>query len=374
MSNLKQGENMLTLLKNLECYVPKHIGKNDIMICGDKIYKIQPHINYTDEYIYENIYDLDGMNAFPGLIDQHIHITGGGGEDGYQSRIPEIDAECIKNAGVATVVGLLGADSITRNPESLYSKAKSLEHEGITTYIYSGCYSVPPVTFTGDVVRDIVLIDKVIGIGEIAISDHRCSHNDIYTLMKLSSDAHLGGLLSGKAGIVHLHVGDGKSGLSPLFEIINKSDLPKEIFVPTHTNRNPALFTEAVQYCLGGGNIDLTAGETAGITVAAAMRRLLDAGADMSKVTISSDANGSIPGGGVSKISSLYDDIISCIREGISPETAFAAVCENVARLLRLYPKKGTLSAGSDADVLITDKEYKIKALLCNGNMLLNNI
>jgi beta-aspartyl-dipeptidase (metallo-type) len=363
---------MLTLLKNLDCYSPKHIGKNDILICNNKIYKVQPEIPYNN--LIENVYDCTGHYAFPGIIDQHVHITGGGGEDGFTSHITEINLNDIINAGVTTLVGLLGADSCTRSLESLYAKAKSLEAQGISTYIYSGSYSVPPITFTENIVKDMVLVDKVIGIGEIAISDHRSSHSDSNQLLKIASDVHLGGLLSSKAGVMHLHLGDGKSGLSPLIEMLKKCDLPIEQFVPTHLNRNNSLFEQAIDYLKSGGNIDLTSGETKGLSVPDAIHQLIHRGVDLSRVTVSSDSNGSIPDGGISSIQTLYDDIIQCItNKSLNPEVAFSFVTSNVSKLLKLYPQKGTLLDGSDADILIIDSNYKIKKLFCLGKLLIHN-
>jgi beta-aspartyl-dipeptidase (metallo-type) len=113
--------------------------------------------------------------------------------------------------------------------ENLYAKAKALEAEGLTTFIYSGSYAVPAVTLTGSLLRDIVYIDKVIGAGELAVSDHRSSNPGPQELVRLASDVQLGGLLAEKAGVVHLHVGDGKAGLSPLRKALEASDLPAEM-------------------------------------------------------------------------------------------------------------------------------------------------
>ncbi|MCH3907081.1 MAG: amidohydrolase family protein [Sphaerochaeta sp.] len=33
------------------------------------------------------VIDLEGRDVIPGLIDQHVHIIGGGGEDGPESRV-----------------------------------------------------------------------------------------------------------------------------------------------------------------------------------------------------------------------------------------------------------------------------------------------
>lgn len=365
---------MLTLLKGLECFCPQYSGKNDILIINNKIEKICEPGRLEGNPLLDEEWDCGGFMAFPGIIDQHVHIIGGGGEQGPASRIGEIDVQDVFSAGVTTLVGLLGADCCTKNLESLYAKAKSLENQGLTTYIYSGSYSLPAVTLTQNIMRDLCFIDKVIGTGEIAISDHRSSHADTEELLKIASDTHLGGMLGGKAGVVHLHVGDGRKGLEPLLELEEKSELPKDQFVPTHVNRNPDLFRQAQEYCRNGGNIDLTAGEKAGIPVPDAVEQLVNSGMDLSRVTVSSDANGSIPSGGVSRIASLYADIRrTIIEKGIEPSAAFRLVTENVAKILKIYPNKGTLREGGDADILITDRDCQIQKLFSMGKIVLDH-
>ena len=362
---------MLKLLKNVCCYCPDYTGKNDIIICGERIYKLKPNIKSSD--LFETVFDCEGKLAFPGLIDQHVHIIGGGGENGFTSLIPEISVGSIINAGITSIVGLLGADDITRGLFSLYAKAKALESQGITTYIYSGSYHLPISTLTQSITNDLVFIDKVIGVGEIALSDHRSSYPDLNCLLRTASEIHLGGMLGGKAGVMHIHMGDGKDGMRPLIEIIENSDLPKEEFIPTHVNRNPKLFEQAVSYCLNGGNIDLTSGEKSGIPVPDAVKLLLDKKADLMRVTISSDANGSSPDGGVNEIMTLYEDVVNCIKDKhIDASTVFSMVTENVARALKVYPQKGTLKEGSDADILITDQDFNICKLFSRGNLILD--
>lgn len=76
----------------------------------------------------------------------------------------------------------------------------------------------------------------------------------------------------------------------------------------------------------------------------------------------------------MSRIHALYEDIIKCItEEKIEPETAISLVTSNVAKRLKLFPDKGTLLEGSDADILITDNNYQIKKLICCGKILVNN-
>lgn len=360
---------MLTLLRNIEVYDPKPIGKKDLLLAGEKIEKILPAEQTNPNPLIDLVIDCSGLMAWPGLIDQHVHILGGGGEQGAISRAPEIGIDEIMRAGVSTVVGLLGADAGTRSLPALYAKAKSLEAQGLTTYTYSGSYALPPVTITGNVTDDLLLIDKVIGT-KIAVSDHRSSQPGLGDLARVASQTHLGGLLGGKAGVLHTHIGDGKGGLGPLGELIAQTDLPAEMFVPTHVNRNPALFAEAMEFCRQGGNIDLTAGETAGIPVPEGIRRLLDAGISLEHVTVSSDSNGSIPGGGVASIRTLNEDLVGCIRAGIGIENSLRLFTENVAKLLKLSPRKGAIQPDSDADILIVDNNYMVKMLFCMGRLL----
>ena len=90
------------------------------------------------------VLDAAGRRVIPGLIDQHVHITGGGGESGFTSRVPELRFSDSVKAGVTTLVGLLGTDSRTRNVQNLLAKTKALNEEGITAYCLTGAYEIPP--------------------------------------------------------------------------------------------------------------------------------------------------------------------------------------------------------------------------------------
>lgn len=364
---------MFTILKGAECFAPEPIGRKDILICGDKILKIADPGSLDKLPEFGTVIDCSGLLAFPGIMDQHIHLIGGGGENGPASRIEEISLDEILLAGVSTVVGVLGFDSYTKSLKSLLAKANTLEAKGLTAYIYTGSYAIPTVTITGTIAEDLILIDKIIGTGEIAISDYRSSQPTYNEFAQLSAQSNTAGLISGKAGVVHIHVGDGKAGLRPLIKLLEETDLPKEMFVPTHMNRNEALFEQAVEYCANGGNIDLTAGETKGIPVPKAVKRLREANMDLSRVTISSDANGS-SGTDVTRISSLFEDLKNAIQnENIPAADMFRFVTENVARVLKLYPTKGTLREASDADILVLDRAYTIQKLFCRGKLTMDN-
>ena len=62
-------------------------------------------------------------------------------------------------------------------------------------------------TLTGSVRDDIVFVDPILGVGELAISDHRSSQMTLDEFLRVASDAHVAGLMTGKAGVVHLHLG-----------------------------------------------------------------------------------------------------------------------------------------------------------------------
>ena len=250
---------MITLIKNIDVYKPEYIGKKDILIIENKIATIEDHIS-VELNGFVNVQEIDstGKIAVPGFIDSHVHILGGGGEGGFATRTPEANLTSLTTSGVTTVVGCLGTDGVARDMISLLAKARGLEDEGITTFIYTGSYRLPLKTITDNVIKDIMAVDKVIGIGEIAISDHRSSQPNFDEFIRVVADARVGGMLSGKAGIVNVHLGDGKRNIEMLERAIEETEIPITQFLPTHINRNKDLFEKCVEYAKKGGYIDFT--------------------------------------------------------------------------------------------------------------------
>lgn len=369
---------MFKLLKNGHCFLPEDAGKKDILIAFDRICSIEDHIS-TDNWPELELIDCQDRLVCPGFIDQHVHITGGGGEQGPISRIPEIMLGELLEAGVTTAVGVLGFDSVSRSIAGLLAKARGLEAEGITTYIYTGSYGSPTETLTGRVLQDIVLLDKVLGVGEIAISDYRSFHPTLPDLRVLASEAHAGGMLGGKAGILHLHVGDGKKGLQPLMQLIDESDFPIEMFVPTHVNRNPRVFSQGLQLLEMGGHVDLTAGETVGYSIAESLSNMQKKGLGMDRVTLSSDGNGSAPQNaanksGVGSVAQLLSDVKNCVLDAkLNFSSVISLATINPAQTLKLYPQKGCLRPGSDADILVLNQDISLYRLLAKGEVLLKD-
>lgn len=372
----------LTLIRNANIYAPKALGVQDVLVGGRQILAVGDDLRIHGSHLRVRELDAGGLYLFPGLIDQHVHIAGGGGEGGFQYRTPEIALSHITTAGVSTVVGVLGTDGVTRSTSELLAKACALDFEGVSTYIYCGAYQVPTRTITGTPRSDLVLIDKVIGVGEIAISDTRSSHPTGQELAELASEARVGSLLAGKAGVVHLHVGDDDTKLQLLFDVLAKTELPRSLFTPTHLNRNPDLLQDAIRYGHAGGWVDVTSGirpdehDHISVKPSVAIRMLLDAGIDARHITMSSDSNGSSPifddagkliAMGIGSISTLWEETRDAIvQEGVPIETAIGIVTRHVARVLKLG-HKGLVREGQDADLLLTDDEYRIQHVFCRG-------
>lgn len=381
------SQDFFTLLKGAHVYAPEDLGIKDILIAGDKVAAIGDSLAAPVGYSCKTV-DLTGYNLLPGFIDSHVHLIGGGGEGGYATRTPEIVLSKVTLSGVTTVVGCLGTDGTTRHVESLLAKARGLETEGLSTYIYTGAYELPTPTFTGSVRKDIIIIDKVIGAGEIAMADHRSAQPSAYEYQKLVAEARVGGMLSGKAGVVDMHMGDSKVGMKILYEITENGEIPKTQFIPTHVNRNAGLFAESIEWAKTGGIMDVTSGvspasgSAKAIKPSTAVKKALDAGVPLSQITMSSDGNGSMPifdaagntiGVGVASQSSMLEEIRDMVKvEGIETADAVQVVTLNVAKVLKLSAK-GQVAAGLDADFTVVDNDFKLSHVWARGQHMVEN-
>ena len=137
---------MWTLLKNAQIYTPKPIAQRDVLLVGERIAALGNNLELPS-YVQGEVFDLQGHYLVPGFIDAHVHICGGGGEAGPSSRTPEVQLSQLTRAGITTVVGCLGTDSISRSMEELLVKANALEEEGLTSYVYSGGYQADRLIF-----------------------------------------------------------------------------------------------------------------------------------------------------------------------------------------------------------------------------------
>lgn len=373
------------LIKNADLYAPEHLGQRDILMIGEQVALVANEISGGVPGLETEVMDAAGRKVIPGYVDQHVHIIGGGGESGPYSRTPEVQLSAVTTAGVTTVVGVLGTDGTTRRLESLLAKARALDTEGITAYILTGSYEVPLNTILSDARRDIIVIDKVLGIGEVSISDHRSSLPSRDEIKRIASQARLGGMLSGKAGVLQFHMGSGKAGLTEVFAVLDETEIPAKHFIPTHVNRDDGLFRQAMDLARRGGYMDITSGIrkkdgfSGGIEPSVAIRMCWEAGVPMDHVTMSSDGNGgmslTLPDGSqqllVAQLASLHEEVRDAVlTEGVPLETAIRVAGENPARANGLWPRKGTLRPDSDGDLLILDEGMYIDTVVARGHVM----
>ena len=383
---------MVTLIRNASVYQPEYAGVKDILVLDGKIAVVgeRLRVDFGGSLEVQEI-EAEGMVAVPGFIDSHEHILGGGGEGGFHTRTPEASLRDLIGNGITTVVGCIGTDGVGRDMTALLAKAHALENEGISTFVYTGSYQVPVHTLTDSLMKDIMMLDKVIGVGEVAISDHRSSQPTFEEFARIAADARVAGMLSGKAGIVNVHLGDSPRKIDLIERVIHETEIPAAQFLPTHINRNAALFDACLEFAKEGGTIDFTGNEDIDyweticdeVRVCKGIRRLLDMGISSDRFTISSDGQGSMPvfnekgeyqGIGVGKASCLLKEVRECVqKEGISLEIAVKGITSNPAAILKLQGK-GQIKQGFDADIcLLTKDTLELKTVMAKGRLMVKD-
>ncbi|MBO0481459.1 beta-aspartyl-peptidase [Candidatus Enterococcus courvalinii] len=378
----------MKIIRQAQVYAPDYLGVMDVLLSGNEIIAMEEQL--TSDFAEVTLEEIDGRGKIltPGFIDGHFHILGGGGEGGFQNRTPEVTLSQLTSAGVTTVVGCLGTDGQGRDMTALISKARGLEAEGITTYVYEGSYRLPVNTVTDSLIKDFLVIDKVIGIGEIAVSDHRSSQPTFEEFSRAVADARVGGMLSGKAGITNVHLGGGARKLELLTRVVKETEIPITQFWPTHANRTADLFEACLAFAKEGGTIDFTASEdpdfwekTDGeIRFSQALKRVIEEGVSLDNFTMTSDGQGSLPyfdennhflGMGIGSAKALLVGIKEAVeRENIPLEIALRAITSNPARVLKLA-KKGQIKVGNDADLCLLDADtLTIDTVIAKGEVM----
>ena len=278
----------MKLIKNAEIYSPEYIGRKDLLIGEEKILAIQDKIEINVNGIEE--FDARGQIVTPGLIDQHIHIIGAGGKQGFYSMTPEISVAELIRCGTTTVMGMLGTDGVAKTLKSLYAKTKSLYQEGLTAYMLTSYFGMPAITLMGDVMEDMIFIDTVKGC-KIAISDERSSFPSDIDLLQYLRNVYVGGAIGGKGGILHIHLGALDTRMDILFELVEKHQFPIKYISPTHVGRTKALFDQAIRFAKMGGMIDISTGGTKYDEPYKQVLYALEQGVSIDQMTFSSDGN-----------------------------------------------------------------------------------
>lgn len=368
-----------TLIKNIHLYTPDDMGMSDILVCGEKIAAIGRDLAPTG--ITVNVIDGGGMTAMPGLIDQHVHIIGGGGQTGYFSLAPEVPLSKLIECGTTTVVGLLGTDGFVKTLPQLYAKTKALCQDGISAYMLTGYYGLPTPTLTGSIANDLIFIDKVIGC-KIALSDDRSSHPTRQELLRIIQQVRLGGFTGAKGGVMHVHLGALPSGISELLDIAREFPSLTGYISPTHMGRTHDLFLQGIEFARLGGIIDISTGGTKYCEPYLSVLEGLDAGISIDNMTFSSDGNAGVrrknpeTGEDTYRIAPLDKNLEQTIRlitdGGLTPDKAFRLITVNPARNMKLNGK-GKVSVGADADLTLFDDAWNLQCVIARGHMMMRD-
>ncbi len=368
---------MLKLIKNTNLYSPTSLGQKDLLVAGGKIVKIADNLK-----TFENeaaVFDAKGKIVTPGLIDQHIHITGAGGKHGFSSMTPEIKLSELIGCGTTTVVGLMGTDGTARSIQTLYAKAKSLEEEGISAFMLCGYYGLDSLTLTKNVQSDMIFIDKVLGC-KIAISDIRSSYPTPIDLVRKLKDVMVGGFIAKKKGILHIHLGNLETKMDILFKLVNEYQFPIKHISPTHVGRTKALFDQAIDFAKLGGMIDITTGASKYTDPYKSVLYAMEKGVKIDRITFSSDGNA-----GLTKFDSKGNPIgitkapidqnlaqtVALIQNGgVAIADAFKLITLNPANNLGLQ-HKGRIEVGSDADFCCFTNDLKLTDVFAMGQRMM---
>lgn len=374
----------MKLFKNIELHAPAPLGKGDVLMANGRIAALSLEGDAPIEVHgvagLETI-ECDGLSMAPGFIDQHIHITGAGGKYGYGSMTPEVHVTDLIRCGTTTVVGLLGTDGTARSLNSLYAKCAALEAEGLSAWMLSSYFGFPPKTITGSVHDDLLFIDRVVGC-KIALSDVRSSYPTANQLLALLREIQVGGMISSKGGVLHIHLGALPEGMDLLFELVEKYHVDIKRLSPTHVGRTAHLFDQAQRFAQMGGMVDLSTGGTQFRPPWEALAQAHAEGADLRQFTLSSDGNagigildseGQLTGFKKAPIDLNLWNVQQLLRRGdVSAELALGLVTSGPARTMGLH-RKGYLAQGMDADACLFDNEWNLKGVVSQGEIMMWN-
>ncbi|MDE5761551.1 MAG: beta-aspartyl-peptidase [Bacteroides sp.] len=370
---------MLTLIKNADLYAPAHLGKNDILLCGEKIAYVSKAIELNGSYCHA--IDVQGKIVMPGFIDQHVHVTGGGGQQGYASLVPEVTMSELVSCGTTTVLGMLGTDGFAKELTTLYAKVKAIDDDGLSAYMLTGYYGLPAKTLMDSVADDLIFIDKVIGC-KLAMSDDRSPFPTEQEILRLIHQVRLGGFTSGKGGILHIHLGALPEGIGTLLDIARRYPTLISYLSPTHLIRTESLFMQAVELGKLGGMVDFSTGGTQFDTPHRCVIRALQAGVPLDRITFSSDGHGGVrrvnPETGEvtyrpAPLDLNFREVVALVHEeGLPLEQAVTLITSNPARNLKLR-SKGFVAEGADADLCFLTEDLRLTDVVARGQFVMRD-
>ncbi len=370
---------MALLIKGAHVYSPDDLGVCDVLTVGDKVVAVGKDLTACLPGL-ETI-EAKGLTLTPGFIDQHIHVTGGGGEGGPKTRTPELVLSELIECGTTSVVGVSGTDGSSRSMPNLLGKVRALQAEGVSAWMYTSNYAFPPTTLTSCVRDDLYFVPEVLGV-KIAMGDHRSSFPTQAEVMRLLSQIRVGAMVAGKLGVLHIHLGNIVGPFDMLLECV-KQGMPIQHIRPTHCARHPDVFKGAIAFGLAGGYVDITTGGSCAVgTPANGVKTVLEEGVPPDHVTMSSDGHGSVPrfnekgemvGLGVGGVSCNLREVKRLIGElDVPMTTALSVITRNPAKALQL-PGKGVVEAGADADLNLFDENMNLVHVFAKGRQMMRS-
>lgn len=377
----------MLLIRNAGVYAPEPLPSCDVLVIGDRIAAVAPKIDPPRIPGLEPVeIDATGRLLVPGLVDALVHVSGGGGEAGFASRTPPLDPAHALRHGTTTVVGCLGTDAVTRTHADLLATCRSLTEHGVTAWCLTGSYALPAPTLTGSIETDLLWIPEMIGIGEIALGDHRGSQPDVRQLAAALSQAWRGAMLAGKRGTALLHLGDAPGAFDLIDALLEGTALPRRQCYPTHCNRNDEIFEAATRFARAGGSIDLTTSTTPPLLqmgerpAAQALADALADGVPPGNLTMSSDGQASLPefcetgrlrSTQVADPASLWAAVRAAVGEhGVAFETALASVTRNPAEVFGLSDRCGRIASGLPADLVLVERDTLDIVMTVSGGVI----
>lgn len=349
------------LVRGGRVHTPGGSELRDILVLGGRIVAVEPTIASVDiAGVLVPQLHATGMDVFAGLVDQHCHPTGGGGGQGPASQNLPLMFEEFTTGGITSLVGVLGHDTVVRNPESLLSRVRALQAQGLHASMLTGEISAPPVTLTGDVRRDIALVAEVRGlkmaIGELgAVSSSR-------QLADLAAAVAAGSRTAGKPGVVHIHIGADPACLDLVEQAVNEHHVPPGLLTITHVNWNAEVLGRSIELGRLGVNLDVTACITpayfAGTVAPEAALKVLVTAVPLGQLTASSDSGGSHPdahGLVVHTPGLLVDVALGCLSDGLltGPEVAAIFAANPAGR--NGLSDAGRVEPGAHGDLLVVN-------------------
>ena len=367
------------LIKNATVFAPEALGRKDVLFVNDRIEAI-------GDNLAPNLDDLETIDAAgkiltPGFFDQHIHVTGGGGEGGPATRTPELVLSELIACGTTSVVGVSGTDCTARSIPNLLAKVRALQTEGVCAWMYTSNYRYPATTLTDSVANDLFFVPECLGV-KIALGDHRSSFPTTQQVLALLADIRVGAMIAGKTGFLHIHMGN-IPGAFDMFKAIVETGMPIRHIRPTHCGRIRHVFDAAVEFAKAGGWIDITTGASCCFEhPAEAVVAAIDAGVDPSHITLSTDGHGSVPrfnekgemiGLGVGGVDGNLLETKRLIAEHRMPiEEALAFTTKNVGAALGLADQ-GVVKKGACANACLFNDVFELTDVFARGRGMMRS-